>query len=72
MKKLDSICYGVMSPENILFYPEIKKYMNKPKFIDNNFQAKENLYILGDIGTSRGVSAAMASGLRTGDGILLK
>jgi hypothetical protein len=71
MKKLDSVCYGVMSPQNVLYYPEIKKYMNKPKFMDNNFQVKDNLYIIGDVGgISRGISAAMASGLKVGDYII--
>ena len=71
MKLLDTIVPGVMHPGTIMYYPEIKLYANKPEFIDNHFQAAEHLYMVGDgAGTSRGITAAWASGIRAADGIL--
>lgn len=71
LKKLDTICPGVLSPSTILYYPEIKFYANKPKFIDNNFRVKEKIWFAGDgAGTSRGISAAWASGIRVAEGII--
>lgn len=71
MKLLDTIVPGVMHPGTIMYYPEIKLYANKPEFIDNHFQAAKHLYLVGDgAGTSRGISAAWASGIRAADGIL--
>ena len=44
---------------------------NKPRFIDEHFQAAENIYLIGDgAGTSRGITGAWASGIRAADGIL--
>jgi len=37
LKKLDSIVPGVLHPSTILYYPEIKTYSNKPKFLNKNF-----------------------------------
>jgi uncharacterized FAD-dependent dehydrogenase len=73
LKMLDTIIPGVLHPSTILYYPEIKTYANKPKFIDDNFQVKEGYYIIGDgAGTSRGITAAWASGIRAANGILHK
>jgi len=71
MKLLDTIVPGLLHPSTIMYYPEIKLYANRPVFIDDHFQAKEGLYLIGDgAGTSRGITAAWASGLRAADGIL--
>ncbi len=71
LKKLDSIVPGVLHPSTILYYPEIKTYSNKPMFIDDNFMVKEGYYIIGDgAGTSRGITAAWASGIRAVNGII--
>jgi uncharacterized FAD-dependent dehydrogenase len=71
MKQLDSIVPGVLHPSTIMYYPEIKLYANRPAFVDGHFRAAEHLYLIGDgAGTSRGITAAWASGLRAADGIL--
>ncbi len=71
LKALDTIVPGVLHPSTILYYPEIKLYANKPLFLDDFFQAKPNIYLIGDgAGTSRGITAAWASGLRAADGML--
>lgn len=71
LKKLDSIVPGVLHPSTILYYPEIKTYSNKPEFINDNFMVKDGYYIIGDgAGTSRGITAAWASGIRAVNGIL--
>ena len=71
LKKLDSIVPGVLHPSTILYYPEIKTYSNKPKFLNKNFMVKEGYYIIGDgAGTSRGITAAWASGIRAANGII--
>ncbi len=73
MKSLDTIVPGVLHPSTIMYYPEIKMYANKPIFIDDFFQAKESLYLIGDgAGTSRGITGAWASGIRAAQGILKK
>lgn len=71
LKLLDTITPGVLHPSTIMYYPEIKMYANKPEFIDNNFQAKKDIYLIGDgAGTSRGITGAWASGIRAAEGIL--
>lgn len=71
MKKLDTIVPGVLHPSTIMYYPEIKFYSNKPKYLDEHFRVKENIYFAGDgAGTSRGITAAWASGIRAAEGIL--
>ena len=71
MKILDTITPGILHPSTIMYYPEIKMYANKPDFRDEYFQAKENLYLIGDgAGTSRGITGAWASGIRAAEGIL--
>ena len=71
MKLLDTIVPGVMHPSTIMYYPEIKLYANKPQFVDSHFQAKSNIYLIGDgAGTSRGIVAAWASGIRAAEGII--
>ncbi|MHB0897555.1 MAG: pyridine nucleotide-disulfide oxidoreductase [Spirochaetales bacterium] len=71
MKLLDSIVPGLLHPSTIMYYPEIKLYANRPAFADDHFMAAEGLYLVGDgAGTSRGITAAWASGLRAADGIL--
>lgn len=73
MKMLDTIVPGVLHPSTIMYYPEIKLYANKPKFIDEHFQVVNGVYFIGDgAGTSRGITAAWASGIRAAEGILEK
>jgi uncharacterized FAD-dependent dehydrogenase len=73
MKALDTIVPGVLHPSTVMYYPEIKLYGNKPTFMDDNFQAKPGVYLVGDgAGTSRGITAAWASGIRAARGILNK
>lgn len=71
MNLLDSIVPGILHPSTIMYYPEIKLYANRPVFADRHFQAADGIYLIGDgAGTSRGITAAWASGLRAADGIL--
>lgn len=71
MKLLDTVVPGVMHPSTIMYYPEIKLYANRPVFIDEYFQVVPGIFFAGDgAGTSRGITAAWASGLRVADGIL--
>jgi uncharacterized FAD-dependent dehydrogenase len=71
MKLLDTVVPGLLHPSTIMYYPEIKLYANRPVFEDGHFRTKEHLYLIGDgAGTSRGITAAWASGLRAADGIL--
>ncbi|HUX36539.1 MAG TPA: pyridine nucleotide-disulfide oxidoreductase [Rectinemataceae bacterium] len=70
MKTLDTIVPGILHPSTLMYYPEIKLYANRPTFMDANFQALPRLWLVGDgAGTSRGITAAWASGLRASDGI---
>ncbi len=71
LKSLDAIVPGVLHPSTVLYYPEIKTYANKPVFADpSTFRAAPRLYLAGDgAGTSRGITAAWASGLRAAAGI---
>ena len=70
MKTLDTIVPGILHPSTLMYYPEIKLYANRPVFVDGNFQALPRLWLIGDgAGTSRGITAAWASGLRAADGI---
>ena len=71
MKLLDTIVPGVLYPATVMYYPEIKLYANRPQFIDEYFQAQQGVYLVGDgAGTSRGITAAWASGIRAAEGIL--
>ena len=71
MKNLDTIVPGVLHPSTIMYYPEIKLYANKPIYLDENFRVTNNVYLAGDgAGTSRGITAAWASGMRSARGIL--
>ncbi|ORC30714.1 pyridine nucleotide-disulfide oxidoreductase [Marispirochaeta aestuarii] len=71
MKLLDTIVPGLLHPSTVMYYPEIKLYANKPKFRDENFQVKERVYFAGDgAGTSRGITAAWASGIRAAMGMV--
>ncbi len=71
MKALDTIIPGVLHPSTIMYYPEIKLYGNKPRFMDGSFQARPGIWLIGDgAGTSRGITAAWASGIRAAEGIL--
>ncbi|MBN2441374.1 MAG: FAD-dependent oxidoreductase [Spirochaetales bacterium] len=71
MKLLDTIIPGILHPSTIMYYPEIKLYANKPHFIDDYFRVINNIYMIGDgAGTSRGITAAWASGIRAVHGIL--
>ncbi len=71
LKMLDTIIPGVLHPSTIIYYPEIKTYSNKPAFINDAFMVKDAYYIIGDgAGTSRGITAAWASGIRAANDIL--
>jgi uncharacterized FAD-dependent dehydrogenase len=71
MKLLDAIIPGVLHPSTIMYYPEIKLYGNRPRFLDASFQARPGIWLVGDgAGTSRGITAAWASGIRAAEGIL--
>lgn len=71
MKNLDTIVPGVLHPSTIMYYPEIKLYANKPVYLDDNFRVTDSVYLAGDgAGTSRGITAAWASGIRCARGIL--
>jgi uncharacterized FAD-dependent dehydrogenase len=71
MKKLDTIIPGILHPSTIMYYPEIKMYANKPAFLDRHFRVSKNVYMIGDgAGTSRGITAAWASGIRAAEGIV--
>ena len=71
MKLLDTIVPGVLHPSTIMYWPEIKLYANKPRFMDASFQAGKNIYLIGDgAGTSRGIVSAWASGIRAAAGII--
>ncbi|MGH0053693.1 MAG: pyridine nucleotide-disulfide oxidoreductase, partial [Sphaerochaetaceae bacterium] len=71
MKNLDTIVPGVLHPSTIMYYPEIKLYANKPAYLDEHFRVKENIWFAGDgAGTSRGITGAWASGIRSAEGIL--
>ncbi len=73
LKKLDTIIPGILHPSTIMYYPEIKLYANKPIFINEHFMACEDVYLIGDgAGTSRGITAAWASGMRAAEGIIKK
>ena len=71
MKQLDTIVPGLLHPSTIMYYPEIKLYANKPSFIDNNFRVRDAIYFAGDgAGTSRGITAAWAAGIRAAEGMI--
>lgn len=71
MKNLDTIVPGVLHPSTIMYYPEIKLYANKPVYLDEYFRVTDSVYLAGDgAGTSRGITAAWASGIRCAQGIL--
>jgi uncharacterized FAD-dependent dehydrogenase len=71
MKLLDTIVPGLLHPSTIMYYPEIKLYANRPVFRSSSFAVRPGLYLVGDgAGTSRGITAAWASGIRAADGIL--
>ncbi len=71
MKHLDTIVPGVLHPSTIIYYPEIKLYANKPKYLDSHFRVLDSMFFAGDgAGTSRGITAAWASGIRASSGIL--
>jgi hypothetical protein len=70
LKMLDAIVPGVLHPATIIYYPEIKTYANKPAFLDKHFRVKDHIHMIGDgAGTSRGITAAWASGIRAARGI---
>ena len=73
LKMLDTIVPGVLHPSTIMYYPEIKLYANKPTFMDGSFQVAPGVFIAGDgAGTSRGITAAWASGVRAAEGMALQ
>lgn len=71
MKSLDTIVPGVLHPSTIMYYPEIKLYANKPNYLDTHFKVYDSVFFAGDgAGTSRGITAAWASGIRAAEGML--
>lgn len=71
MKNLDTIIPGILHPSTIMYYPEIKLYANKPQYRDENFQVTDSVFFAGDgAGTSRGITAAWASGIRASEGMI--
>ena len=71
MKNLDTIVPGVLHPSTIMYYPEIKLYANKPQYLDDHFRVTNHVFLAGDgAGTSRGITAAWASGIRAARGML--
>jgi uncharacterized protein len=72
LKLLDTIVPGVLNPNTILYYPEIKLYANKPVFKNiEGFEMEDHIFGLGDgAGTSRGITAAWASGMRSANYII--
>lgn len=71
MKDLDTIIPGILHPSTIMYYPEIKLYANKPEYKDEFFQVTEGVFFAGDgAGTSRGITAAWASGIRASEGMI--
>jgi uncharacterized FAD-dependent dehydrogenase len=71
MKNLDTIVPGVLHPSTIMYYPEIKLYANKPAYLDENFRVHKSVWFAGDgAGTSRGITGAWASGIRSAEGML--
>jgi uncharacterized FAD-dependent dehydrogenase len=70
MKLLDTIVPGILHPSTLMYYPEIKMYANRPRFLDRHFRAHEGIWLVGDgAGTSRGITAAWASGERAAEGV---
>ncbi|MCF7942371.1 MAG: FAD-dependent oxidoreductase [Spirochaetia bacterium] len=73
MKRLDTIVPGILHPSTIMYYPEIKLYANKPAYLDGYFNVAEDVFLAGDgAGTSRGITAAWASGIRAAEGMIRK
>jgi uncharacterized FAD-dependent dehydrogenase len=71
MKNLDTIVPGVLHPSTIMYYPEIKLYANKPRYLDDTFRVADDVWFAGDgAGTSRGITGAWASGIRASQGML--
>jgi uncharacterized protein len=71
-RKLAKLMPGLWDDDTTTFYyPELKNYANRPDFKDEYFQVAPGLYMIGDgAGTSRGITAAWASGIRAAKGIL--
>jgi hypothetical protein len=40
LKMLDSIVPGILHPGTIMYYPEIKLYANRPRFIDPSLKLR--------------------------------
>lgn len=73
MKNLDTIVPGVLHPSTIMYYPEIKLYANKPSYVDDYFRVTKGVWFAGDgAGTSRGITGAWASGIRSAEGMLAR
>jgi uncharacterized FAD-dependent dehydrogenase len=54
-----------------MYYPEIKLYANKPRYLDDTFRVADDVWFAGDgAGTSRGITGAWASGIRASQGML--
>ena len=69
---LDKVAPGTANDDTLLYGCESKYYSLKPKH-DENFEVRENLYLIGDgSGITRGLSQSAAMGLYVGEKILNK
>jgi uncharacterized FAD-dependent dehydrogenase len=71
MKNLDTIVPCLLHPSTIMYYPENNLYANKPAYLDEYFRVKEDIWFAVEgAGTSRGITGAWASGIRSAEGML--
>ena len=65
---LDKIAPGTANYDTLLYGVEAKFYSIKPKFQDNDFRIRDNIYTIGDgAGITRGLAQAGANGLYVAD-----
>ncbi len=68
---LDKIAPGTANYDTLLYGIEAKFYSIRPRFIDDCFSIKPNIYAIGDgAGVTRGLAQAGANGLMVADDIL--
>ena len=65
---LDKVAPGTANYDTLLYGVEAKFYSIKPKFKDNDFRIRDNVYTIGDgAGITRGLAQAGANGLYVAD-----
>lgn len=70
---LDKIAPNTAGDDTLLYGCEVKYYSTIPKFINNNFEVMDNVYVLGDCSSvTRSLSQAGAMGLYVANKILIK